>query len=162
MVKKYLEPFYLVPPQVYTGIDMLRHGAETVFCTRWDYRGWRLIYTEGDPVFDQSTWNQTVITKINETRAQIHRMIFPEEQNPPINRITCSIETGLLFDDTPYFTFGNLIELNGEGLPILGVLQSRYTVYRDVHQEGNRIYIGTDEYPKMGCIFVDNHPYYEI
>jgi hypothetical protein len=39
---------------------------------RWDYNGWRKAATSANP-YTQKEWNQTLITKVNQTSAQIHK-----------------------------------------------------------------------------------------
>jgi len=65
----------LLSEQVAAEIDReilrdLRKGA--AWQLRWDYNGWKRVSTAATP-YTQKEWNQTLITKINQVSAQIHK-----------------------------------------------------------------------------------------
>ena len=67
----------LLSEQVAAEIDReimrdLRNGA--AWSLRWDYNGWKRAHNGGGfNAYTQKEWNQTLITKINQLSAQIHK-----------------------------------------------------------------------------------------
>lgn len=147
MIKKHIKVFEFVPQPL----------GDTIFRMRWDYGGWRNL--PQNTFMLQRDWTQTLVTKINLIRLEIHKECFSQEQDPRIGKITTSLNTSLLFDDLEYFLYSNyMVESDENGLPYIGSLQGRYRVYRDAYQEPSLIYIGTEEHPKLGCIHIDYPP----
>jgi len=144
MIKQELKEHRLTPKPI----------GETLFWMRWDRNGYR--YTPQD-IWTQRDWDQTIVTKINQVRVEIHKHCFSQDQDPQISKLTTGLGASLIFDDLPYFILsGYMLENDDEGRPYIGSFQGRYGVYRDVHQETNTIYIGTNEHPYLGCIVIDN------
>ena len=80
----------------------LRKGA--AWKAKWDYNEWR--YGNGGTAFQgytQKDWNQTLITKINQVSAQIHKTTL----RGGANWIVVSSEVSAVFDDLEYFHVSN-------------------------------------------------------
>jgi len=107
---------------------------------RWDYNGWRKAATAAQP-YTQKEWNQTLITKINQTSAQIHKSTL----RGGANFIVVSSEISAIFDDLEYF---HVSDANPEqdsynmGIERIGSLSGRYQVYRDPYAPAYSIIIG--------------------
>ena len=61
---------------------------------RWDYNGWRKTSNAAQP-YTQKEWNQTLITKLNQISAQIHKSTL----RGGANFIVVSSEISAIFDD---------------------------------------------------------------
>jgi hypothetical protein len=118
----------------------LRKGA--AWKSRWDYNEWKygnagtayLGYTQKD-------WNQTLVTKINQLSAQIHKTTL----RGGANWIVISAEVSALFDDLEYFHVSNAAPEQDQynmGIEKIGTLAGRYQVYRDPYFPANKILIG--------------------
>jgi hypothetical protein len=118
----------------------LRKGA--AWKARWDYNEWKygnagtayLGYTQKD-------WNQTLVTKINQLSAQIHKTTL----RGGANWIVISAEVSALFDDLEYFHVSNAAPEQDQynmGIEKIGTLQGRYQVYRDPYFPANKVLIG--------------------
>jgi hypothetical protein len=96
---------------------------------RWDYNGWRKASSAASP-YTQKDWNQTLITKVNQISAQIHKSTL----RGGANFIIVSSEVSAVFDDLEYF---HVSDANPEqdqynmGIERIGTLGGRYQVYRD-------------------------------
>ena len=117
-------------------IDLIQ-GA--MFEARWDYQGMQ----ENINFFGtQKDWNQTLITRINELSAQIHKATL----RGGANWIICSAEAGAIFDDLEYFhvdgTASPETEKYNLGMEKIGQLGSRYTVYKDPYMPSNIVLVG--------------------
>jgi hypothetical protein len=67
-----------------------------MFEARWDYAGLR---NNANFFGTQKDWNQTLVTRVNELSAQIHKATL----RGGANWIICSAEAGAIFDDLEYF-----------------------------------------------------------
>ncbi len=107
---------------------------------RWDYNGWRKASTSASP-YTQKEWNQTLITKLNQISAQIHKSTL----RGGANFIVVSSEISAIFDDLEYF---HVSDANPEqdqynmGIERIGSLSGRYQVYRDPYAPAYSIIIG--------------------
>ena len=107
---------------------------------RWDYNGWRKAATSANP-YTQKEWNQTLITRINQTSAQIHKSTL----RGGANFIVVSSEISAIFDDLEYF---HVSDANPEqdsynmGIERIGSLSGRYQVYRDPYAPAYSVIIG--------------------
>ena len=107
---------------------------------RWDYNGWRKASTAASP-YTQKDWNQTLITRINQTSAQIHKSTL----RGGANFIVVSSEISAIFDDLEYF---HVSDANPEqdqynmGIERIGTLSGRYQVYRDPYAPAYSVIIG--------------------
>ena len=107
---------------------------------RWDYNGWRKASTAASP-YTQKDWNQTLITRVNQISAQIHKSTL----RGGANFIVVSSEISAIFDDLEYF---HVSDANPEqdsynmGIERIGTLSGRYQVYRDPYAPAYSIIIG--------------------
>jgi len=107
---------------------------------RWDYNGWRRAATSANP-YTQKDWNQTLITRVNQTSAQIHKSTL----RGGANFIVVSSEISAIFDDLEYF---HVSDANPEqdqynmGIERIGTLSGRYQVYRDPYAPAYSVIIG--------------------
>ncbi len=107
---------------------------------RWDYNGWRKASSAASP-YTQKEWNQTLITKVNQVSAQIHKSTL----RGGANFIVVSSEISAIFDDLEYF---HVSDANPEqdqynmGIERVGTLSGRYQVYRDPYAPAYSIIIG--------------------
>ena len=133
----------LLSEQVAAEIDReilrdLRKGA--AWQLRWDYNGWKRVSTAATP-YTQKEWNQTLITKLNQISAQIHKSTL----RGGANFIVVSSEVSAIFDDLEYFHVSNANPEQDQynmGIERIGSLGGRYTVYRDPYAPANSIIIG--------------------
>ena len=118
----------------------LRKGA--AWTTKWDYNEWR--YGNGGTAFagyTQKDWNQTLVTKINQVSAQIHKSTL----RGGANWIVVSSEVSAVFDDLEYFHVSNAGPEQDQynmGIEKVGTLAGRYQVYRDPYFPANKVLIG--------------------
>jgi len=107
---------------------------------RWDYNGWRKSSSAANP-YTQKDWNQTLITKVNQISAQIHKSTL----RGGANFIVVSSEISAIFDDLEYF---HVSDANPEqdqynmGIERVGSLSGRYQVYRDPYSPSYSMIIG--------------------
>jgi hypothetical protein len=117
-------------------IDLI-NGAP--FRARWDYKG---LASNANFFGTQKDWNQTLITRINELSAQIHKATL----RGGANWIVCSAEAGAIFDDLEYFHVDGSAAPESEkynlGVEKIGNLGSRYVVYKDPYLPANIVLLG--------------------
>jgi hypothetical protein len=117
-------------------IDLI-NGAP--FRARWDYAG---LSSNANFFGTQKDWNQTLITRINELSAQIHKATL----RGGANWIVCSAEAGAIFDDLEYFHVDGSAAPESEkynlGVEKIGNLGSRYVVYKDPYLPANIVLLG--------------------
>lgn len=107
---------------------------------RWDYNGWRRASSAASP-YTQKDWNQTLITRVNQISAQIHKSTL----RGGANFIVVSSEISAIFDDLEYF---HVSDANPEqdqynmGIERIGTLGGRYQVYRDPYAPAYSIIVG--------------------
>jgi hypothetical protein len=107
---------------------------------RWDYNGWRKASSAASP-YTQKDWNQTLITRVNQCSAQIHKSTL----RGGANFIVVSSELSAIFDDLEYF---HVSDANPEqdqynmGIERIGTLSGRYQVYRDPYAPAYSMIIG--------------------
>jgi hypothetical protein len=107
---------------------------------RWDYNGWRKSSSAANP-YTQKDWNQTLITKLNQTSAQIHKSTL----RGGANFIVVSSEVSAIFDDLEYFHVSDANPEQDEynmGIERIGTLSGRYQVYRDPYAPAYSVIIG--------------------
>ena len=135
----------LLSEQVAAEIDReilrdLRSGA--AWTLRWDYNGWKRANNGGGfNAYTQKEWNQTLITRINQLSAQIHKATL----RGGANFIVVSSEASAIFDDLEYFHVSNAAPEQDQynmGIEKIGSLGGRYTVYRDPYAPANSIIVG--------------------
>lgn len=115
----------------------LRRGA--AWTLRWDYNGLRKQSTTYHGV--QKDWNQTLITKINQISAQIHKAVL----RGGASWIVVSPELSAVLDDLEYFHVSDASPEQDKynmGIERIGSLQGRYQVYRDPYAPANTMLIG--------------------
>ena len=115
----------------------LRRGA--AWTLRWDYNGLRKQTNTYHGT--QKDWNQTLITRINQVSAQIHKAVL----RGGASWIVVSPEVSAVFDDLEYFHVSNASPEQDKynmGIEKIGTLSGRYQVYRDPYAPANTILIG--------------------
>jgi hypothetical protein len=115
----------------------LRRGA--AWTLRWDYNGLRKQSTTYYGT--QKDWNQTLITKINQISAQIHKAVL----RGGASWVVVSPEISAVFDDLEYFHVSNAAPEQDKynmGIEKIGSLSGRYQVYRDPYAPANTMLIG--------------------
>jgi hypothetical protein len=118
----------------------LRKGA--AWSAKWDYNEWK--YGNGGSSYagyTQKDWNQTLVTKINQLSAQIHKSTL----RGGANWIVVSSEVSAVFDDLEYFHVSNAGAEQDQynmGIEKVGTLAGRYQVYRDPYFPANKILVG--------------------
>ena len=115
----------------------LRRGA--AWTARWDYNGLRK--TTNGYYGTQKDWNQTLLTKINQISAQIHKSTL----RGGASWVVVSPEVSAVFDDLEYFHVSNAAPEEDKynmGIEKVGVLGARYLVYRDPYAPANTVLIG--------------------
>ena len=115
----------------------LRRGA--AWTARWDYNGIR----KGTNTYYgvQKDWNQTLVTKINQISAQIHKATL----RGGASWVVVSPEVSAVFDDLEYFHVSNASPEQDKynmGIEKIGTLSGRYLVYRDPYSPANTVLIG--------------------
>jgi hypothetical protein len=115
----------------------LRRGA--AWTARWDYNGLR---RQSNTYYGtQKDWNQTLITKINQISAQIHKATL----RGGASWVVVSPEVSAVFDDLEYFHVSNASPEQDKynmGIEKIGTLSGRYLVYRDPYSPANTVLIG--------------------
>jgi hypothetical protein len=115
----------------------LRRGA--AWTLRWDYNGLR---KQSSTYYGtQKDWNQTLITKINQISAQIHKAVL----RGGASWVVVSPEISAVFDDLEYFHVSNASPEQDKynmGIEKIGTLSGRYQVYRDPYAPANTLLIG--------------------
>jgi len=107
---------------------------------RWDYNGWRKASSAASP-YTQKDWNQTLITRVNQLSAQIHKSTL----RGGANFVVVSSEISAVFDDLEYF---HVSDANPEqdqynmGIERIGTLGGRYQVYRDPYSPAYSVIVG--------------------
>ena len=119
----------------------LRKGA--AWKAKWDYNGWKYGGTGGATLqgYTQKDWNQTLVTKINQISAQIHKTTL----RGGANWIVVSSEVSAVFDDLEYFHVSNAEPEQDQynmGIEKIGSVAGRYQVYRDPYFPAGKILIG--------------------
>jgi len=107
---------------------------------RWDYAGWRKASNAANP-YTQKEWNQTLITRINQISAQIHKSTL----RGGANFIVVSSEISAIFDDLEYFHVSDASPEQDQynmGIERIGSLSGRYQVYRDPYAPAYSMIIG--------------------
>ena len=109
------------------------------FRARWDYQG---LQNNANFFGTQKDWNQTLITRVNELSAQIHKSTL----RGGANWIVCSAEAGAIFDDLEYFHVDGSASPESEkynlGIEKIGQLGSRYVVYKDPYLPAQIVLLG--------------------
>jgi hypothetical protein len=114
----------------------LKRGA--AWKARWDWLGWK---GTGSQKYTQKEWNQTLITKINQVSAQIHKSTL----RGGANFLVISAEVSAIFDDLDNFMVSSndvTADKYNLGMRRAGTLSGRYTVYVDPYSRPNDILIG--------------------
>ena len=119
----------------------LRKGA--AWNLKWDYNEWKYGGDGGATLqgYTKKDWNQTLITKINQLSAQIHKTTL----RGGANWIVVSSEVSAVFDDLEYFHVSNAGAEQDQynmGIEKVGTLAGRYQVYRDPYFPAGKILVG--------------------
>jgi hypothetical protein len=118
----------------------LRKGA--AWTSKWDYNEWKYGNNGSSYAgYTQKDWNQTLVTKINQISAQIHKTTL----RGGANWIVVSSEVSAVFDDLEYFHVSNANPEQDQynmGIEKIGSLAGRYQVYRDPYLPAGKIIIG--------------------
>ena len=113
--------------------------AGAMFRARWDYAG---LSNNTSFFGTQKDWNQTLITRINEVSAQIHKATL----RGGATWVVCSAEAGAVFDDLEYFHADPGANPESEkynlGIEKMGSLGNRYTVYKDPYLPSYLVLLG--------------------
>lgn len=115
--------------------DLKRGAAWTL---RWDWAGWR---KQGSQKYTEKEWKQTLVTRINQISAQIHKSTL----RGGANFIVVSSEVSAIFDDLEAFGVSNAEpgeDYYNLGIKRMGTLSGRYTVYVDPYAPAGDILIG--------------------
>lgn len=107
---------------------------------KWDYYGWRKVSGAANP-YTQKDWNQTLMTRVNQISAQIHKATL----RGGANFIVVSSEISAIFDDLEYFHVSDASPEQDQynmGIERVGALSGRYQVYRDPYAPAYSIIIG--------------------
>ena len=107
---------------------------------RWDWNGWRKASLAAN-AYTQKDWNQTLITKVNQISAQIHKSTL----RGGANFIVVSSEISAVFDDLEYFHVSDASPEQDQynmGIEKVGSLSGRYQVYRDPYAPSYSMIIG--------------------
>jgi hypothetical protein len=107
---------------------------------RWDWNGWRKASLAAN-AYTQKDWNQTLITKVNQISAQIHKSTL----RGGANFIVVSSEISAVFDDLEYFHVSDASPEQDQynmGIEKIGALSGRYQVYRDPYAPSWSMIIG--------------------
>ena len=115
----------------------LRRGA--AWNLRWDYNGLR---KQTNTYYGtQKDWNQTLLTKINQISAQIHKAVL----RGGASWVVVSPEVSAVLDDLEYFHVSNASPEQDKynmGIEKIGSLNGRYVVYRDPYAPANTVLVG--------------------
>lgn len=119
----------------------LRKGA--AWNLKWDYNEWKYGGSSNSTLqgYTQKDWNQTLITKINQLSAQIHKTTL----RGGANWIVVSSEVSAVFDDLEYFHVSNAGAEQDQynmGIEKVGTLAGRYQVFRDPYFPAGKILVG--------------------
>jgi hypothetical protein len=118
----------------------IRKGA--AWTTKWDYNEWKYGNAGSSYAgYTQKDWNQTLVTKINQISAQIHKTTL----RGGANWIVVSSEVSAVFDDLEYFHVSNANPEQDQynmGIEKIGSLAGRYQVFRDPYLPAGKILIG--------------------
>ena len=117
--------------------DLRKAGAAQL---RWDYNGWRKSSNVAT-AYTQKDWNQTLITKVNQISAQIHKSTL----RGGANFVVVSSEISAIFDDLEYFHVSDASPEQDQynmGIERIGSLSGRYQVYRDPYAPAKSMIIG--------------------
>ena len=119
----------------------IRKGA--AWRSKWDYNEWKYGATANTPFlgYTQKDWNQTLVTKINQISAQIHKTTL----RGGANWVVVSSEVSAVFDDLEYFHVSNAHPEQDQynmGIEKIGSLAGRYQVFRDPYLPAGKIMIG--------------------
>lgn len=107
---------------------------------RWDYNGWRKTSLAAN-AYTQKDWNQTLITKVNQVSAQIHKSTL----RGGANFIVVSSEISAIFNDLEYFHVSDASAEQDQynmGIEKVGSLAGRYQVYSDPYSPAGSMIIG--------------------
>lgn len=117
-------------------IDLINKAP---FRAKWDYNG---LSNNANFFGTQKDWNQTLITKINEVSAQIHKATL----RGGANWVVCSAEAGAIFDDLEYFHVAGSAAPEQEkynlGVEKIGNLGNRYMIYKDPYLPAEIVLVG--------------------
>jgi hypothetical protein len=132
--------------------EMSIDDRDGMIMVRWDYKGHQTFSTNH---YLQHDWNQTLMTMINECRHWLHRY-FNTDESPVIdfNILTTTSTSLMVLDSIPYFAY-TPEELSEDTTRTVGVLMNRYVVNVDYTDILDRLYLGTQENPKLACILID-------
>ena len=122
----------------------------SMLMVRWDYKGHDIVLDRRS--FLQHEWNQTLMTKINECRIFLHTR-FNEGDIYNFNTVTSNHSCIMIFDTIPSFLIQQHSEMTNPRH--IGVLGGRYVVGMDLDITENRVYLGTQDQPRLACIIVD-------
>ena len=107
---------------------------------KWDYNGWRR-QAGFSTNYTQKDWNQTLMTKINQISAQIHKATL----RGGANWIVVSTEISAVLNDLEYFhvTDANAEAVNySMGIEKIGSIQGRYDVFVDPYSPAQSAIVG--------------------
>lgn len=126
--------------------------VDEMLIVRWDYKGHQNI-PQGINYL-QHDWNQTLVTKINECRHWLHNQFNRNELTYDFNTLTTTSTSLMVLDSILYFSY-TPETISEDTTRTVGTLMNRYVVNMDYTDMLDRIYLGTQENPKLACINID-------
>jgi hypothetical protein len=117
--------------------DIRKAAAWTL---RWDYNGWRKASTAASP-YTQKDWNQTLLTKVNQISAQIHKATL----RGGANYIVVSSEISAVLNDLEYFHVSDASAEQDQynmGIERIGSLGGKFQVFADPYSPWYSMIVG--------------------
>lgn len=150
------------PIKKHTMVDDVRPNEDglTQFWMRWDYNGWRVLNEHGvGPDGDGPEWQlwtqREWLRKFYNRLYELHVWMVREGNGSLPNIVTVSPEILTILEESPNVAFTVLNPI-GEGPTEIGSITGMFTLRLDYHQTYDRMYLGTENNYKLGCIIVDN------
>lgn len=116
-------------------------------CLRWDYKGWvknNLLF------YSQKEWNQSLVTKINQSSAQIHKASL----TGGANKLIVPKHLMHILEDMEYYKETTLINPHTFEPVTKKTLSGRYMII-ETNKDIDEIRVGSDSSPIEGIIMVD-------
>jgi hypothetical protein len=145
------------------GVRESQNDIETQYWMRWDYMGWNTLNQHGvGPDGDGPEWGLWTQTewfrKLYNRLYELHTWIFRSTQTAPY-LVTVSPEILTILEQLPTVAFTVLNPI-AEGPAEIGSINGMFILRLDYYQRHNRMYVGTEDNYKLGCIDIDNlHQY---
>lgn len=111
---------------------------EAAWRLNWDYYGWKQTTSQK---YTQKEWNETLITRINQVSAQIHKSTL----RGGANFVVVSTEVAAILGDIAHFLPSDFESEDTSfnlGVKKIGILSQKYSVYVDPYAKASEILIG--------------------